>query len=64
MLSTHEDRARYPDPNGRGCENYSDIDGLTKHVKQIGNVFNMALSYVDDVFEIVSELSQNTKCEI
>lgn len=57
----HEDTSRYPNPFGRGCENYTDDSGIAKHINYLGYVFGMTLSYIDCVLEMVSQFFSTTK---
>lgn len=57
----HEARARYPDSEGLGCENYTDALGIVKYVDELGDICKMTLSYIDNVLELISKYFTTTK---
>ena len=57
----HENTSRYPDPNGRGSDNYTDALGIAKYVNHLGYILGMTLPYLDYVLERVSEFTHTAK---
>ncbi|MBN2187540.1 MAG: hypothetical protein JW732_08865 [Dehalococcoidia bacterium] len=53
---SHENRSRYPDINGKGCDNYTEALGIVKYRDSLGDICKMTLSYADYVFEIIPAL--------
>jgi len=52
---SHEHRSRYPDMNGKGCDNYTEALGIVKYRKRLGDICKMSLSYVGHALETMPE---------